>query len=267
MKYKKLGRLFPCKSAVITGAGSGLGLALTELLLKDGWKISAIDLKTDALEKLRCHDLQIFMQDITDSAAYRKLIDKITSTVNVDILFNNAGVGEGTAFEDYSIENWDWIININLKAVLTGTHYMLPHFRKKNSGMFVNLSSAAGYANLPDMSPYNVTKAAVISLSETLSHELSGTNIKVKCFTPTFFRSQIMQHSKGTAKVISSAEKIVAGANLSSMDAAHIILSNLHTRKEVIRFPFSAHFLYSSKILLPSLFRILVRRLLVKKKI
>lgn len=264
MKFKKLALQYPNKRAVITGAGSGLGLALSQYLLEDGWKVFGIDFRAELLKKKSHPRLEVYQLDITKTEEYKQLLARLSDKEEIDILFNNAGVGEGSLFQNYSIENWEWIICINLKAVLVGTHQMLPHFQKKNKGMIVNIASAAGFANLPKMSPYNVTKAAVISLSETLSHELSRTNIKVKCVTPTFFQSAIMQHSKGERDVLKSARRIIAGSKLNSVDAARIILSNLHKKGEFIRFPFHAKLLYRAKQYFPALVRWGVRRYLVK---
>ncbi|WMJ71945.1 SDR family oxidoreductase [Cytophagaceae bacterium ABcell3] len=264
MKYKALARQYPGKCAIVTGAGNGLGFGITEHLLKDGWKIIGIDINVKLLCSITVPGLYVYECDVADTEAYVKLLQAIIEKHEVDIIFNNAGVGEGTLFKNYSIENWSWIININLKAVLAGCHVLINHFDSKQRGMIVNIASAAGYSNLPKMSPYNVTKAAVISLSETLAHEVSGSNIRVKCVTPTFFRSDIMKHSKGEPDILESANKVVAGSGLCSHRAAERLLSRLHRSQDHIRFPISAHILFYTKQFLPSLFRFCVRMFLMK---
>ncbi len=265
MKFHQLAHKYPNKTALITGAGSGLGWAFTELLLKDDWKVIGIDLNIDRLSSLNNNKLSIHQLDITDQVAFEKLLLDIISVLQIDLLFNNAGVGEGSAFIDYELENWDWIINVNLKAHITASKTLLPHFLSNNNGLIVNISSAAGYSNLPNMSPYNVTKAGMIALSETLAHELTNTNVNVKLVTPTFFQSSIMDQSRGDQDKISSASKIINKSKLNSLDAAAIILSQLHKKSEAIRFPFSAKALYYGKQFLPRLFRWSVRKFLMKK--
>ena len=264
-QFPELAQLYPQKRAIITGAGSGLGFELTKFLSMDGWKIVCIDLNTDAVEAFQNPSLTIHNLDITDRSEFEKVITEFCKKQQgVDLLINNAGVGEGAIFKDYPLENWDWIIDINLKAVISGTYFTLPYFLKNNAGTIVNISSMAGIANLPKMSPYNVTKAAVISLSETLSHELSKTGIRVKCVTPTFFQSSVLQHSKGDAETLQSAQRFVSGAKLSSKDAALVILKNLHKKQETLRFPFSADIFFYSRKLLPGIYKFVMRKLLVK---
>lgn len=265
LQFHKLAELYPQRRAIITGAGSGLGLALTTLLLQDGWRILGVDLNTKKLQDLQTTSLFIHELNITYRNEFENCIHDFCKQHNgVDILFNNAGVGEGSLFQHYTLENWDWIIDINLKAVIAGTHYVLPYLLERNGGTIVNISSMAGIANLPKMSPYNVTKAAVISLSETLSHELSKTGVRVKCILPTFFQSSVMQHSKGDSETLQSAQKIISNAKLSSHEAAVLILKNLYTKKETLLFPLSAHLLFYSRRLIPSLYKFAIRKLLVK---
>lgn len=264
--YPKLLKLYPLKRVLITGAGSGLGLALTKLLLNDGWIVAAIDINVEELKHCQCDALSIFEADVTDRDMLHQIIQNFCDTnKGIDILFNNAGVGEGTLFKDYPLEHWDWIININLKAIINATYFVLPEMYKANAGLIVNMASMAGIANLPRMSPYNVTKAALISLSETLNHELHHTAITVTCIIPTFFQSSIMQHSKGDVDIISSAHKTVKNASLSSLEAAKIILESLHKKKEFIRFPFSAHAFFYSRRFMPSLYKRIVRLFLFRK--
>ncbi|WP_018344905.1 SDR family NAD(P)-dependent oxidoreductase [Cytophaga aurantiaca] len=266
VNYRELSKQYPLKRALITGAGSGLGLELTKLLLNDGWCVAALDIHVQALEKQQSALLFISEIDVTNRASLQQIIDAFCNQQNgIDLLFNNAGVGEGTLFKDYALKNWDWIIDINLKAVIDATHFVLPYMHKANSGLIVNMASMAGIANLPRMSPYNVTKAALISLSETLNHELCDTDISVTCVTPTFFQSSIMQHSKGDPAIISSASKIVSSSALTSLDAANIILKNLHKKKEFVRFPLSAHTFFYSRKFIPSLYKKIVRKFLYKR--
>ncbi len=264
-RYPKLLKLYPLKRAIITGAGSGLGLELTKLLLTDGWIVCALDIKTDALKQIQHSNLLMHEADVVNRVVLKKVIEDFCSEQHgIDIVFNNAGVGEGSLFKDYTSENWDWIISINLKAVIDTTYVVLPFLLRQNSGTIVNMASMAGIANLPRMSPYNVTKAAVISLSETLNHELYKTDIHVVCVEPTFFQSSIMQYSKGDERIIASAEKTVDGSALTSKDAADILLRNLHKRKEVLRFPFSSHVFFYSRRLFPYLYKKVIRNFLMK---
>jgi NADP-dependent 3-hydroxy acid dehydrogenase YdfG len=266
-QFENLAKLYPKKRAIITGAGSGLGLALAKLLLNDDWVVLAIDINTSQLHELSSSKLCIYEFDITDRKQLSSAIQSFCDTYQgIDVMCNNAGVGEGVLFQDYSLENWDWIIDINLKAVIAGTYIVLPLMRKQNAGTIVSIASMAGIANLPQMSPYNVTKAAVVSLSETLAHELCYTKIKVKCIAPTFFQSNVLQHSKGDPKTIKAAQQIVSASKLSSDQAAYLILKQLHHTSEFQKFPFSANLFYYGRRYFPFLYRFLVRRFLVKKE-
>ncbi len=267
MNLTKLHREFPGKRAIITGANSGVGYELMTLLLAEQWKVLAIDVQTDRLDRLKeCHsELEVSQLDITQREGFGKTISGFCNKVDgLDIMFNNAGVGEGVRFKDYSLSHWDWIMDINLKSVVAGCHFAFEHMQKQSKGLIVNMASAAGYANLPNMSPYNVTKAGVIALSESLAHEFSPYGIRVLCVTPTFFKSNILQNSRGTADVLESAHRVVNGSKLTSRDAAQIILSKLHRKKEMLRFPLSASAIYYSKKFFKSPYTKLVRKYLVK---
>ena len=265
MDLLKLNKKYPNKRAIITGGNSGVGHEILKALLENGWNVLALDLHTDLLEGIKNNLLTKRKVDITERDLFEETISTFCEENNgVDILFNNAGVGEGVRFKDYSLENWDWIIDINLKSVIAGCYFVFEEMKKQSSGLIVNMASAAGYANLPNMSPYNVTKAGVISLSESLAHEFSPFGIQVMCITPTFFQSNILKQSKGTSDVLNSASKVVKSAKLDSYEAAKIILSNLHKNKEVLRFPFSAKAIYTSKKYLSRVYRWAVRKYLVK---
>lgn len=265
-QFQKLNQQYPQKRAIVTGAGSGLGFAITTFLLAEEWTVLAIDINIEPLRSVHSEKLELEQIDVSDRTALGLCLEGFCKKhKGTDLLFNNAGVGEGSAFKDYPLEHWDWIIDINLKAVIAGTYHVLPYMLASNSGCIINTASMAGIANLPDMSPYNVTKAGVISLSETLAHELSKTKIKIKCVTPAFFQSSILQYSKGDKETIAAAQKVIESAPLSSKDVAVIILKNITNNKEVLRFPFiPAQLFFSTRRLFPSLYKLLVRKFLVK---
>lgn len=267
MNLPKLNRKYPNKRAIITGANSGLGMEMLKILLVNGWKVLAIDLRVEKLMELdKEHQvLTVNQLDVSHSAELKhSIIGFCQSQGGIDILFNNAGVGEGVRFKDYTLENWNWMIDINLKAVIAGCYHVFPRMQEQGSGLIVNIASAAGYANLPNMSPYNVTKAGVISLSESLAHEFKPHNVRLICVMPTFFQSGILNHSRGTDDVLESAARVVSNANLNSQKAARIILSQLHRPIEVLRFPFSAKAIFFARYSLSGIYKWAVRRFLVK---
>ena len=266
MIYSKLGNKYPLKTAIITGANSGLGLAITRKLLDDQWTIFAIDINIGQLSSIKNELLHFFQIDVSDEEKFADLIKHIFNENKIEVFIHNAGVGEGTLIEDYSMNNWEWIIAINLKAIINGVTVSIPYFKKQKSGLIVTIASAAGYANLPKMSPYNVTKAGVISFTETLAHELSHTNISVKCITPTFFKSNIMLSARGGKSILSSANRVVDNSKVSSDKAADIILRKMHTKSERVMFPNSAYLIWYLKKWAPSFYNFVVRKFLMKKK-
>ena len=191
MKLSKLNNKYPNKRAIITGANSGIGFEMLKILLENGWCMLALDVNINHLEGINGFKDKLLIKkiDITKRDLFAQSISEFCKiNKGVDILFNNAGVGEGVRFKDYSLENWDWIIDINLKAVIAGCYFVFSNMQKQKKGLIVNMASAAGYANLPNVSPYNVTKSGVIALSESLAHEFSHYGIQVMCITPTFFQ-------------------------------------------------------------------------------
>jgi len=115
----------------------------------------------------------------------------------IDFVANNAGVAVGGPFEEISMEDWRWIVDINMWGVIHGCQAFTPHMRRRGRGHFLNVASAAGLLNPPHLAPYNVTKAAVVSLSETLHAELGAHGIKVSVLCPTYFVTDIAKNARG----------------------------------------------------------------------
>src|SRR5579863_8245704 len=231
MSYK-ISQKYPQKRAFITGGGGGLGRALSLKLAADGWTVGIADIRQDALDesaKLIANaggKALVYKFDVANKADYKKAFDDfISKTGGIDLLVNNAGVGDGGLVGEYSLENWDWITGINLMAAVYGSHFAIPIMKKQKSGYIISTASAAGFANMPNMGQYNVTKAGVISLMETIYAEVKAFNIHASVVCPTFFRSNIMQHHRGDDEAAAIGQTIIQRAKHSADEIADYVLT------------------------------------------
>lgn len=257
MSYK-LSQKHRNKRAFITGAGGGLGRAFCLALAKDGWTIGIADIKDEALAESKqlievaggkAHPYKF---DVSKKDDYKIAFDDyISKTGGIDLLINNAGVGDGGLFGEYDLAHWDWITGINQMAAIYGSHYAVPLMKKQKSGHIISIASAAGLANMPNMSMYNVTKAAVISLMETLYAELYAFNVQASVVCPTFFRSNIMQFHKGDEKSKKIGETIISRAKYSADEIADFILTQAGNNKFYILHPYQAKLVFHIKRLMP----------------
>ncbi|PKN36823.1 MAG: short chain dehydrogenase [Deltaproteobacteria bacterium HGW-Deltaproteobacteria-2] len=196
---------FKTKTVAITGAGSGFGRGLALDFAKLGWKVAVSDINMDRAEEsvrlvneaggqgitIKC--------DVTKPEEVQSLADTVISKWGtVDIIINNAGVPVLGFMEKISLEGWRFEIDVMLMSVIYGCRTFIPIFKKQGWGHIVNTASSAGIVSLPEMSPYNVTKAGVISLSETLRGELKRNNIGVTVVCPTFFKTNLMDQAQCT---------------------------------------------------------------------
>lgn len=220
---------YPSKIAFITGAASGLGAAFATLLSRHDWTLFLSDINLDTLEifktKLDNPDKAfVYQLDVSNKLAYEKLSDEISKkTDHIDVLINNAGIGDGELFQNYQMDHWERMIKINLLGTYYGCHYLLP-LLEKEKGMIINIGSAAGFMNAPGMSAYNVSKAGVYALSETLYHEFKPRGIHVSVATPTFFKTNIMSDAAGSEKFVHFAQKQMKYSTTNADQMAETIL-------------------------------------------
>jgi short-subunit dehydrogenase len=187
--------------AVITGAGSGFGRALALVLAERGARLLLADKNEDTAKEtaelaraegakeargVRCDVTRL--DEVESLAALR--------AGNIDLVVNNAGVGSGGGVGVAPIEDWRWTLEVNLFGVIHGCHVFVPVLREQGHGHVLNVASAAGFLSAPEMGAYNVSKAGVVALSETLSAELQRTPIGVTVLCPTFFRSSIVESGR-----------------------------------------------------------------------
>lgn len=195
-------------NAVITGAGSGIGRAFALELARRGGHVVCADIDSDraAVELLAKQAQQIF-----DGAP--------------TLVINNAGVGiGGKPVGDIGFDDWDWALGINLWGVVYGCEVFTPMLRTAGRGGIINVASAAGFAAAPSMAAYNVSKAAVMSLSETLAAELSGTGIAVTVLCPTFVKTNVFQDGRITPSSMNLSQQL---ARLTGRSADNVAVRTL----------------------------------------
>ncbi len=260
-QFARLAQRFPRKRVFITGAGSGLGLALAQALAKDGWSLGLFDHNLAKLtvveEELSSAGVQVlaYPGDVTHA-------DELTVAVNtfatardgLDVMINNAGVSCAGSLMETSLDNWQWIVGINMMGVVHGCRAAIPHLQRNGSGLLINVASAAAFASAPGMIAYNATKAAVLSISESLCNELSASRTQVSVVMPTFFRSSILDSFRGSEEARARAEEVIANSGLTSADIAREIIEGASNSEIYIVLPSSARWLWRFKRWLPRTF-------------
>ena len=214
---------------LITGAGSGLGRALAFCFAENGWRVACADINIDSANETVRQITQFgvgamgLWVDVGDDASVEEMRDEVLAAWDgVDIVINNAGVACAGAFADTSLDDWRWTLNINLMGVVRGANAFLPVLLRQGQGRIVNIASFAGIANAPNMSAYSASKAAVISLSETLRAELAlrAVGVKVCVACPAFFQTNLMAAARAPEKDRALAAKLMASSRDSADDVA-----------------------------------------------
>ncbi len=224
---------FPEKRVAITGAASGLGLALAKYFIQQGWRVAFADIQDEEGERqvaaLSLPQERAFYQhvDVTSEAdmdAWLQAIVKIWG--GLDILINNAGVATHGAIDQAPIEDWNWVLDINLLGVVRGCKAFAPLFKQQRSGQIINIASMAGLLHSPEMGSYNASKAGVVALSETLYGELNHLGIGVSVVCPGFFPTALATTARVThPQVKESIERLFATSRISADDIAKIIFN------------------------------------------
>ena len=193
------------KNALITGGGRGLGKAVAIALANEGVNVGITgrneeSLKTTVaeLEKLGVKAAYSVF-DVEEMAQVEQGVASIASQLgSIDILINNAGVGDFGSFEEMPVETWEKVMKVNLFGVYYVAKATLPYLKQNKEGDIVNVASTAGLKGAPNMSAYCASKAAVISLSQSLMAELRKFNIRVITLTPSTIATDMSIEGKLT---------------------------------------------------------------------
>jgi NAD(P)-dependent dehydrogenase (short-subunit alcohol dehydrogenase family) len=250
--------------AVVTGAGSGIGAAFAIELGRRGGAVVCSDIDESAARQTADAIVEAGAKAVAVRCDVSKLDDVAALAEQAQAWFgapptlviNNAGVGAGGApIGEVSVDDWTWTLNVNLWGPIHGCHVFTPILREADpSGAprgIINVASAAAFGAAPGMAAYNVSKAGVLSLSETLAAELSGTPVKVTVLCPTFVKTNIVESGRISEQSSELATKLMRWTGFSAQKVARVCLDT-HDRGDLYCMPqFDAKIGWNIKRLAP----------------
>lgn len=219
--------------AVVTGAGSGIGRAFGVALAARGGEVVCADISTNRAQET---------VDIIEAAGGRALavscdvsvleqVEKLAAEAlewldgPLSLVVNNAGVGQGgLPVGQTAIEDWRWTLGVNLYGVIHGCHVFTPLLKANGGGGIVNVASAAAFSAAPFMGAYNVSKAGVMALSETMAAELAGSGVKVTVLCPTFVKTNVAKDGRIDGPSAALAEKLMRWTGVSPESVVQLTL-------------------------------------------
>ena len=168
-------------TAVVTGAGSGIGLAVTKKLSSGGAKVIGLDLNPG-----ECEEFATWIQcDIGDDQSVKRVFQEISTTISIlDILINNAGIGAQGTVESASTDDWHKVLNINVVGTSRVSAAALPYLRKSSQASIVNTCSVVANFGFPQRSIYSASKGAILALTLSMASDYLKENIRVNCVNP-----------------------------------------------------------------------------------
>ena len=211
------------KVAVVTGGASGIGRALASRFAAEGMKLVLVDVEAGPLEAVtktfEADGVEVLAQplDVSDAAKMDALAERTLERFGaVHVVCNNAGVGAGGPMWELTTEDWEFCMRPNLWGVIHGVRVFTKHLIAQNEGHIVNTASMAGLVSVPGIGPYNVTKHGVVTLSETLHHELAalGSQVGVSVLCPGHVNTRIWESDRNRPDELSAT-----GADQSSEEA------------------------------------------------
>lgn len=215
---------------MITGAGSGLGREMALRWAREGWQLALADVNEAGLKETLAQVKEVggqgFVQrcDVRDYSQLTALAQACEEKFGgIDVIVNNAGVAAGGFFAELSLEDWEWQLSINLMGVVKGCKAFLP-LLERSKGRIINIASMAALMQGPAMSNYNVAKAGVLALSESLLIELRQQQVAVHVVCPSFFQTNLLDSFRGpTPAMKAQVGKLLENSPISAADIADYI--------------------------------------------
>lgn len=249
------------KNAIVTGAASGLGRALAVELARKGFCIAIADVNTaggeETLRLVRQEGGDGFVEelDVRHLEEWEALRDRLKARWDhLDLLANNAGVAGSGLVGEYSIENWRWIIDVNLWNGINGCHTFVDWLKANPRGAHIfNTCSLAAIVSAPTMAAYNVTKAGMLALSETLYSELKPHNVGVTAICPAVFRTNLLDNARWCRE--EERTLFLHGfetAKMTAPDVARAAMRAMERKQLYCLMPFESRFHWYLKRLAPT---------------
>ncbi len=215
------------KVAIVTGGASGIGAALSAKLTELGAEIWIADRQIGPAEELaerlnraggKAHAIEL---DVRSSSSFEKAVVTVVQTSGrIDYLFNNAGIGVGGEVDTYSLDDWNDVIDVNLRGVVHGIHAVYPVMIRQRSGHIVNTASMAGLFTTVGQAGYTATKHAVVAVSKALRLEAERHGVTVSVLCPGVVRTPILTGGKyGRHNAVSQEDLLKMGEQLRPMGA------------------------------------------------
>jgi NAD(P)-dependent dehydrogenase (short-subunit alcohol dehydrogenase family) len=257
------------KTVLITGAAGGLGRALALASAREGAVVLLCDVNGAGLEEIRGllrstgAECRSYVADISDHVAVAEMAAEIRHEFGgLDVLVNNAAVFVWADFADTTLDDWDWLMGVNLWGPILTTNAFLPGMMERNSGHIVNVASLGGLVTMPTLSGYSTTKFGLVGLTETLQHELEPHGINVTLVCPGNIRTPIIERIIVRGYDREKLIRMSYGAmpRMAPERAASIILKGVKRDKAMIILTPSAHTMYFIKRLSSNLYRVMLGR-------
>jgi NAD(P)-dependent dehydrogenase (short-subunit alcohol dehydrogenase family) len=245
---------------LVTGGASGLGAALATAFLDRGDEVLVADVAVpEGVSETapptgsgRAHaasstSVRLDVRSDDDWAAAREWVTQHWG--GLDVLVNNAGVAGGGRVDVATLEEWQWITEINLFGVVRGTRTFAPVFKQQRSGHIVNIASLAGLVHPAGMGSYNAVKAGVVAFSETCAHELAEWGVRCSVVCPSYFRTGLVERMQGSDKAVGQViGDLVRSAPLGPDEIAAAVLAAMDRGEELILPDDAARAAYALKL-------------------
>jgi NAD(P)-dependent dehydrogenase (short-subunit alcohol dehydrogenase family) len=217
---------------LVTGGSSGLGAALVEAYAARGARVLNCDLNDPGPSAAEAF-LRLDVRSDDDWAAAVAWVDEHWG--GLDVLVNNAGVAGGGRIDVATMDEWQWITEINLFGVVRGTRAFTPMFKGQGSGRVVNVASLAGLVHPAGMGSYNAVKAGVVAFTETTGHELAEYGVTAHVVCPSYFRTGLVDAMQGSDEAVGAViGALVANAPLGPAEIAQEVLEAVDRGEELI---------------------------------
>ncbi|MCH7494543.1 MAG: 3-oxoacyl-[acyl-carrier-protein] reductase [Candidatus Marinimicrobia bacterium] len=195
------------KSALITGASRGIGAAIARKFASEGAKLIISATNEELLSKMKKElgdegcNVEMMKCDVSDAASFKSLVQFTLDTFgSVDILVNNAGIARDKLIMAMTEEDWDAVINVNLKGTFNGIKSVTRPMLKAKSGCIINITSIVGLSGNAGQANYASSKAGIIGLTKSAAKELASRNIRVNAIAPGFIETEMTESVKEDAK-------------------------------------------------------------------